>query len=147
MYRKDVIQRLGAVEGEWRAATVAVSRLRHHSQNDPGVLVAATVTPADVRACLANLEPTYLVRMFAVFEESLRDIWRIVYGRKTRPETYSLIQRCAARQHIPADEIDAVHAVRDYRNSVVHGGEAPPIPLPSGRASLCKFFGRMPPQW
>jgi hypothetical protein len=51
------------------------------------------------------------------------------------------------RQHVPADGIDRAHGVRDYRNAVVHGGDAPPILLPEARAALCKYFGRMPPQW
>lgn len=147
MYRKEIISRMGAVEQEWRAASLAVTNLFRRSQDDPTILAIAIVTHNDVRSCLNNLEPTYLVRMFAVFEEALREIWRNVYSRTTRPETYVLIQRCASRQHVPSKELDDAHTVRAYRNAVVHGGDAPSMPMPEARTALCKFFGRMPPQW
>jgi hypothetical protein len=146
MFRKEILLRMAAIEQEWRAATLAVAELARRALDDPTSLRAATVTHADVRACLANLQPTYLVRMFASFEEALREVWRRVYARTTRPETYVLIQRCAVRQNVPFDELANAQAVREYRNVIVHGGEAPPIP-PEARTALCKFFGRMPPQW
>jgi len=45
---------------------------------DPTLLDAAKVIHTHLRACRNNLEVTYLVRMFAVFEEALRDVRRLV---------------------------------------------------------------------
>ena len=147
MYSKQVVLRIGAVEGEHRAAALAVRDLLVRSADDPTVLGSGEVTHADLRACRMNLEQTYLVRMFAVFEEALRDVRRIVYGRSGAIHAYSLLQQCASRQHARVDDLDNAHLVREYRNTIVHGGEAAPVPLPQARQWPCKFFGWMPPEW
>lgn len=149
MYRKDVILQMGAVEAEYRAALLAVDDLLGRAGRDPGVLRVASVTFAHVRACQANLENTYLVRMFAVFEEALRDVRRVIYGRDGPITTYALIQQCASRQHVREDDRTNAHAVRAYRNTVVQGGIglALPVTLPQSRQWLCMFMGWMPPQW
>ena len=135
------------MEAEYRAAALAVRDLLARAGDDPTVLGAGEVTHADVRACLLNLEATYLVRMFAVFEEALRDVRRVVYLKAGTIHAYSLIQQCAARQGVRFDDLDNAHQVRDYRNTIVHGGDATPVPLPQARQWLCKFFGWMPPKW
>src|SRR3954454_6418366 len=123
MYRKEVIIKMGAVERECRAAVVAVSELLRRADADPTLLHTAKVVHADVRNCLQNVENTYLVRLFAVFEEALREVRRVVYGRGGPIKTHALIQQCAARQHVGHDYLTSAHAVREYRNAVVHGGD------------------------
>ena len=147
MFRKEIILRIGAVEAEYRAAALAVAQLLSRAARDPTVLGSGEVTHAHVRACRSNLEQTYLVRMFAVFEEALREIRRTVYGKTGAIQTYMLLEQCASRQHVVADDLDNAHLVRDYRNSIVHGGEAVPVTLPQARQWLCKFFKWMPPEW
>lgn len=98
-------------------------------------------------ACHAGLENTYLVRMFAVFEEALRAVRQIVYQKQGAIKTYTLLNQCASRQKIKSDHLSAAHRVRDFRNTIVHGGNAPPVTVPQARAWLCTFFGSMPKQW
>ena len=88
MYRKDLVAKMGLIEQEYRAAALAVSDLVRQVLRDPSVLHAATVLPADLRRCRDNLESTYLVRMFAVFEEGLREARRLVYRRDRPAKTY-----------------------------------------------------------
>jgi hypothetical protein len=114
---------------------------------DPTILRGAQVIQADVRTCRDALENTYLVRMFAVFEEGSRDVRRIVYQRQGPVLTYVLLNQCASRQKIKSDDLAAVHRVRDFRNTVVHGGNATPVTVSQARAWLCTFFGSMPKQW
>lgn len=106
--RKDIIFRIAAVEREFRAAALAVSALQERVRRDPGTIGTVAVTPADVRNCAANLEATYLVRMFAVFEEALRDVWASAFARRTRPKTVDLLDGCAAHQHV-ADRDRVTH--------------------------------------
>jgi hypothetical protein len=86
------------------------------------------------------------VRLFAVFEEGLRDIWVTAFGKTTNPKTFDLLQGCGARQHVKHDDIANAHLVRAYRNRIVHGGDADSIGLPEARAYFCTFFGWMPKQ-
>lgn len=84
--------------------------------------------------------------MFAVFEESLRDVRRLVYGRNSPIKTFDLLQQCASRQHMPEQDLANAHKVREYRNSIVHGGAAPVVTVAQARSWLCKYFGWMPPK-
>jgi len=135
------------VEREFRAAALAVGRLAKDMLPDPTILGMANVVPADVRACGAGLEDTYLVRMFAVFEEALREVRRVVYGRAGPVQTYVLLNQCASRQKIKSDDLENAHRVREFRNTIVHGGDASPVTVPQARKWLCTFFGSMPKQW
>ena len=114
---------------------------------NPTILHGAQVVQADVRACRDGLENTYLVRMFAVFEEALRDIRRVVYQKPGPVLTFVLLNQCASRQKVKSDDLAAAHRVRDFRNTIVHGGNATPVTVPQARAWLCTFFGSMPKQW
>jgi hypothetical protein len=67
-----------------------------------------------------NLEATYLVRLFAVFEQALRDYWSKSLKRTTHPKTEDLINSIAARRRVHYQELQAVHHVRAFRNAVVH---------------------------
>jgi hypothetical protein len=147
MLRKQVLESMAGVEREYRVAARGVDRLLQQSQSDPTVLGDAAVMPADVRRCLDNLENTYLVRLFAVFEESLREVWAAAFAKTTYPKTKQLLDGCAARQHVRHDDLINAHQVRDYRNAIVHGGQALQITLPQSRAFLCAFFGWMPKHW
>jgi hypothetical protein len=147
MYRKDIILAMGAVEGEYRCASFALEMLLRNVRSDPRVLADTELTGTDLRMCRRSLESTYFVRMFAVFEEALRDVRRVVYRRRSPIRTHDLIQQCAARQHVRYDDLLRAHRVREHRNTIVHGGKTTPIPLPQARQWLCTFFGWMPPQW
>jgi hypothetical protein len=85
--------------------------------------------------------------MFSVFEEYLREVWTTAFGRGTHSPTYDLLQGCASQQSVPNDYLANAHRVRDFRNSIVHGGEAESVPLATAREYLCVFFSRMPPEW
>jgi hypothetical protein len=120
MYRKDIILRMGAVESEYRASALAVADLLSRLESDPTVLRGASLTQADVRSCHQNLERTYLVRLFAVFEEALREVRQVVYGKSGPIKMEPLLQQCAARQHIRDDDLNHAHRVREFRNMIVH---------------------------
>jgi hypothetical protein len=147
MFRKQVIEAMAAVEREYRAAERAIILLHQGCQSDPAALGSEAITLADVRQCMTHLGDTYLVRLFAVFEEALREVWATAYKRSSHPRTYDLMQGCAARQHVRHDDLAAAHLVREYRNSILHGGEAVYVAVPHARSYLCTFFGWMPRQW
>ena len=139
MFRKEIIFRMHAIEREYRAADLATGELLKKAVDDPTTLYFANLAVADVRACRQNSEITYLVRMFAVFEEALREVRRIVYGRSNPIRTYDLLQQFAARQYIPHAHLANAHAVRDYRNSVIHGGDAQAITTRDWRIYSCRL--------
>lgn len=97
----------------------------------------------------ANIELTYLVRIFAEFEAALRDVWRLHFKRPSAPPVSALIDSIGAKCGVPDADILEVHQVREYRNSVVHEGVVSSFKLSLGesRNRLCKFMARLPLTW
>ena len=139
--------RIKAIEQMFRAARASVAHYRRACQNDPGLLGTAGFRIRDIRDCHEELEATFLLRVFAEFEGALQDFWRSGMGRQTSPATRTLLDRIAARCHVPWTELDRAHQVRAYRNAIIHEGEAPratEIALPEARRHLCLFLSRLP---
>lgn len=100
----------------------------------------------DVRDCCDDLEDTYLVRLFAEFEHALRDYWKAKV-RNTKPVVSVLLRRLGGRLFIRNDEVDRADAVRDYRNTILHGGNAVPVTLADARSHLCTYMSNLPRQY
>jgi hypothetical protein len=77
----------------------------------------------------------------------LRSFWSSV--RATDPPSKGLLEGTAAICHIPQDDLTDAHAVRDYRNALVHECDeaTDPIPIALARGRLCRFFSYLPPKW
>lgn len=101
----------------------------------------------DIRDCYEDLETTYLIRLFAVFEVTVRDYWRDGCGRKSYPLVKTLLNRAASQCYMQYDVLSNAHSVRDYRNSLVHGGAAKAMTLSEARGYLCIFLSYLPFEW
>jgi hypothetical protein len=85
--------------------------------------------------------------LFAEFETGLRVFWKTI--RDTEPSTQDLLNGIAARRGIPHDRNANAHAVREYRNTLVHerDEEVVSISIAEARGVLCRFFAFLPPTW
>ena len=81
---------------------------------------AAGVTEGMLQRAASNLEITYLVRLFADFEGILRDYWENGMGRTTEPPMQQLLDAIAADRTMNAADLAAAHAIREFRNDVIH---------------------------
>ena len=148
MILREVYQRIRAVEVMHRAAAASARHFCLVCQANPAFLHGKDLRVRDIRDCVADLEDTYLIRMYAIIEIVLRDFWANVCLRKTRPQAKDLIDRIAARSSILAEDIGRVHRVREYRNWLLHGGrESPRISLADSLKYLSRFLSRLPPRW
>lgn len=100
----------------------------------------------DVRDCHDDLEATYLIRLFAEFEITLRDYWERKV-RQTKPTAKYLLESLGGRLFIQYDTLQRAHAVREYRNSIVHGGNAVSVTLSEARSYLCAYMSNLPRQY
>ena len=145
--RDDWLTRIKAVERDYSAARFALDRLLESARSDQTIL-RSVLDIRDLTQAWSRLEATYFIRLFAVFESGLRDFWQ-VQRRGRMPRTEHLLDGVASARGIPNDLLMSAHAVRRYRNSLVHeqGEEIGSIPLGMARGHLCTFFSRLPPTW
>jgi len=147
MPRNDDWQsRIKSVDNEYKAMRQASERFRKMALDDPSILEVGSEHRHLVAAC-ANLESTYLIRLFAEFETGARQFW--ASQKSTKPNTAALLKGLASRCRIPSAELLLADSVRKYRNCLVHEfTESPkPIPLAEARGYLCRFFAFLPPRW
>ena len=91
----------------------------------------------------ANLETTYITRLFSEFEGILKQyLLANDPRRRASREAYNRINRVARLFSIPDDIRDRVHIAREYRNSVIHPGGAarPTITFSVTLSSLNRFL-------
>ena len=152
MNRQDFLARVAAVESEYRIALLSVENLRAVASKDPAILRKARLTMAGLEACQQNLEPTYVVRLFAEFETPLRLYWRDARKRKSWNTigAEALIEGVASYRRVPADVLRETQKVREFRNTLVHrsGREGvAALTLRQCRSSLCRFLSFLPLRW
>src|SRR5438067_2246248 len=138
--------RIKAVEREYLATRQATDRFQESAHRDPTILRGDLRYREIVRAS-ENLEGTYIIRLFAEFETGLRLYWDQVQG--TNPRTRDLLEGLAARCRIPGERKDNAHAVREYRNALLHerAEKVDALPMYEARSHLCHFFSFLPPEW
>ena len=141
-------QRVKNVEREFLAIQLAMDRLMDASTRDPSVF-SGDMRARSLREAAANLDGTYLIRLFAEFETCLRLFWPAARPTDPPSRTRDLIDGIAATCRIPNDRLMNAHEVRDYRNSLVHlrEKETAALSVREARGHLCRFLSHLPPRW
>jgi hypothetical protein len=143
------LERMRAIEREWRIASIAAESFGEHLRANPSTLAGADLKVTDYRNFRDNLEPTYLIRLFAEFEAGLREAWTLAFHQATTPRMRDLIDSFSARCVISQEWRGCAHEVRAYRNALLHegGSDVQPVGLREACSWLCRFFSRLPHDW
>ena len=153
MTRREAFEYLKSVQNEFTAARFSVAATHRVAQIDPTSLSADanSVKPSHLRDCLANLEMTYVLRLFAEFEYVLRDFWQAMRPRqrgRRRTHMELLIDRIATLLSIPTETVSAAQRVRDYRNAHVHRGDiVQELTFRDCKSILAHFLSFLPLRW
>jgi hypothetical protein len=108
------VQRLISVRQEFEAIQTALG---------PRLADVSLANSAHLVRAVSNLEKTYLIYLFSEFEGILRDYLTDIRPRRRIPRVAELLMdRVAGLAHIPDGVRHAAHAVRNYRNALVHRG-------------------------
>jgi hypothetical protein len=144
--RDDWSDQIKRVQRRFQIAQRALALFSSQVGSDP-TLLPKPLTVGELKSAEADLEPTYLIRLFAEFEEGLRDFWEATYA--TPIGTFDLIQSMAARRKVMDELTHSVHDVRKYRNHLVHqrAEKIEMIGIAQARRVLCTFFARLPANW
>ena len=143
------IERMKSVEREYQIAIASSDALTEALRRTPSLLTDRGLVRADLDAQVENLASTYLIRLFAEFETGLRDYWATLKNRKKNIPGRGMIDSLSSARIVDDRIRQNVHAVRKYRNSLVHedDSQADPVGITEARRSLCLFFGRLPDHW
>jgi hypothetical protein len=150
--RFDWHEHIKEIEGEYRAARIAVDRFKTDVAANPALLAKKEGMRARLRAVDINLEGTYLVRLFAAFEAALRSYDRARHYDPNRDAVASLlIDTIGGRrgQAISQAVREAAHAVRRLRNYWAHENDAIPhdMTIAQARAQLERYLSWLPMEW
>jgi hypothetical protein len=147
MKRETLFNWIKDAEAEFKAARIAVAALGVQLSSNPSALRQDGLSSSNIADCSANLEATYIVRIFAEFEAALRTYWRQVRGPSYRPRIYVsvLINGVAGRLNASTTWLNNVHKVRECRNKLVHEQPVgPTLTLAECRSNLCTFLSLLP---
>jgi hypothetical protein len=143
----DAFERQVRLERRFTTTAFALNDLRPRVAPDPAILAPAGLAPRDVVDALSDLEAVYTVRLFSEFEATVRSVVRTLWPMLdlSRRTVRSLMDRVAARHHVVFDVLDDAHAVRRFRNSIVHRSPwAAPPTLGHCRSKLATFLSYLP---
>jgi hypothetical protein len=150
--RQQRIEWIVAVAKEYLAAKSAANLLGSQLHIEPHFGRDQGWDARDGAAFDANLESTYIIRLYAEFESGLRDYWGNHLNRHTHPPMIQLLQ-LLADQRISIDRLDDADAVREYRNFLVHSesdkspSDMRTFTVAEAKTHLCYFFGRLDTDW
>ena len=92
-HRFDWHEHIKDVEDEYRAARFALNELSTALEQQSGLLRKGGLVRAHLRKAHANLEGTYLVRLFASFEAALRNMKPLTISTKITKLTMPIKNR------------------------------------------------------
>jgi len=151
MQRSEAFDILRRIRDEFSAAQFAVTDLLRRPPCDLQLLKAKEelgLTTGRFQRCAANLEITYIIRLFCEFEAVLLDYWEHGLGRPTRPKARVLMERIAAGRGMAPDHLTKAHDVRAYRNEIVHeGSRTSRLSFRECSTHLGRFASWLPTQW
>ncbi|MDR3636002.1 MAG: hypothetical protein P4L84_19525 [Isosphaeraceae bacterium] len=143
---------IGETLAEYEVSRAALTRFQAGVQNaQPGFSLPRGTQPHHLEQAVEELEGTYLIRMWAVFEAAWVSFWRHRTGYAGTIKAMHLIQWAEGVQegHKAADDVtDDVNRVRLYRNFLVHGDHpAPRVPIGDAKMYLNRHLVKLPDQW
>ena len=140
------------VLGEYKAASFSVSRLIKQVAADASTIADEAWVREHLSRAHANLEGTYIVRMFAAFEATLRSYDRHIFKDPERETTSSVMidqLGSKSRLRVRTQIREGVHRVRRIRNYGAHDTDDDPSPMPIDRVRglLQSYLDRFPNNW
>lgn len=142
-----LIRQLTGIRDEFEVARTSLNYLERGWDTLHTNTAFADIQKAQVRRTNANLEITYIARLFSEFEAILRSS-RPLHSSTLpdRRSAYHLINQTASRLHIRADIRDQAHRVKEFRNHIVHQGSSAgmEISFSDALAALNRFLSWFP---
>jgi len=142
-------ERIKAVEREFQVAEISIKALEQAMQKESGLLTNEGLNAADLRNFRTKLHDTYFIRMFAEFETGLRDFWKNGLNESPNTRVMDVITSIGVKRNIVDSFVTNVHAVRRWRNRLVHeeDADADQLEIRIARGYLGRYIGFLPDDW
>jgi hypothetical protein len=140
--------RIQKAAGEYRVAKEALDRLNAQVAADANTLHSSL--SEHLRQADLNLEGTYIIRDFAVFDATLRSYDRYHFNDQDREtNAATMLDQLGALLHVPEPIRAGVHRARRVRNCWAHELEENPGPMTLDRVRgyLQTYLDRFPKTW
>ena len=109
------------------------------------------LAPTEIYSAEQNLDATYLIRMYSVFERAVDSFWRQMPGNGDREVKGNiLIDEVGDAQSMADDVINATQEVRSHRNHLVHRrikDHAGAMTIEAASRDLLTYLSRLPATW
>ena len=142
-------------EREYRAVRVGVDWLLEEHTDEIDALIEArewdNKAALDLNAADRNLDATYLIRMFLIFERAVSSYWRSLKesaGRAVKGDI--LLKEVGIECKILADVTRNAQEVRIHRNNLVHDrivDHAAIWAFQDARRDLLTYLSKLPDEW
>jgi hypothetical protein len=147
--KADRSERMKAVEREYLVAEKALAALEEALERYSGLLTSSNLSSADLRSFRTRLHDTYFIRLFAEFETGIKDYWKNGLSRDGQTRIMDVIESLASKHAVLDIVRFKVHAARQWRNRLIHEGDATgePVKLAEARSYLGRYLGYLPNTW
>ena len=147
--------RIKAVEREYRVVRVAFDLLEQATDGDLGDLSAERgwdqIATTEIYAAERNLDATYLIRMYSVFERAVGSFWRQMPANPVFPDDGDrMLDEVGYAQLIDQGVIESAQEVRRHRNNLVHRRieeYADAMTIEAASRDLLAYLNRLPATW
>lgn len=122
MTREYAFNMLRRIHDELDSARFSISHVLAIWNSPPtlSIMVRSGHTRNQLLRCSANLEMTFILRLFSQFEATLRDYWLVGMGRTSEPGMFDLMEGIAANRNMNHADLSFAHGVRNFRNRLTH---------------------------
>ena len=147
----DLVVRVKLVEREF-AALRFTTEYASRAILEGGIELEAGLQRLDITRATERLEGTYIIRLFSEFEVVLKTFLRERKIQKLPRDAKPLIDRVASYIKFAGSILDNAHAVRLYRNKLVHDFahgmlDDQGMTIRSATSHLCTFLSRSVARW
>lgn len=148
--------RVRAALREYHAVRIGIDLLSEATVDDIHALTEARgwddLAASDIYTADSNLEATYIIRIYSVFERAVSSFWGAMSGDEGRDPIQGdeLLDEVGLARLIDEEVIQDAQQVRIHRNNLVHGridAHAATLTIEDANRHLLTYLDRLPGTW
>ncbi|WP_459556581.1 hypothetical protein [Lacunimicrobium album] len=146
---QSALEQIKSIEREYYASSKSLTYYKESAKSKPGLIPcladmkgkAINIERVDFDRSGENLEATYVIRLFAHFEKTLREEWKSFQRDKKSPVKDIIDGLHSRMKNVPQEIKEKSHQFRLFRNGLIHGrrSDTPIMTLTECRSVAATF--------